>query len=120
MAFSTLMRLDEQHLHEAREHEVAAGPPFARFLGDEPHQDRESLDAAHVHQRRQQRHQQCRIGRVEANQPPSSRTSGRPPRVPWRTSPTCADVTFGSNRTGVTASKPDMVKPGGSTSWRST
>src|SRR6185503_5496686 len=51
-------------------------------------------------------------GESKANQPPSSRTSEGPPRVPWRTSPRCADVTLGSNRTGFTASKPDMVKPG--------
>ena len=29
-------------------------------------------------------------GESKTNQPPSNRTSGRPPRVPWRTSPVCA------------------------------
>ena len=58
-------RFDEQHLHQAREHEMAAGPPFARFLADQAHQHREPLDAAHVHERRQQRHQQRRVRRIE-------------------------------------------------------
>ena len=51
-------------------------------------------------------------GESNANQPPSSRTSGGPPRLPWRTSPMRVDVTFGSNRTGLTGSNPDMVNPG--------
>ena len=74
-------RFDEQHLHEAREHEIAARPPLARFLADEPHQYREPLGAAHVHERRQQRHQQRRVGRVEgepaAQQPYVGATTAR-------------------------------------------
>ena len=36
-----------------------------RFIGDQPHQGREPLDPTHVDQRRQQRDQQRRVGRVE-------------------------------------------------------
>ena len=58
-------RFDEQHFHEAGEHEVTTWPPLARFLADEAHQDGEPFDAAHVDERGQQRHQQRRIRRVE-------------------------------------------------------
>ena len=51
-------------------------------------------------------------GESKTNQPPSNRTSGRPPRVPWRTSPGTVEVTFGSKRSKLTGSKPDMVNPG--------
>ena len=58
-------RLDEQQPPRGALARVAACPSFARFLGDEPHQHREPLGGAHVHQRRQLRHQQRRVGRVE-------------------------------------------------------
>ena len=86
---------------------------LARFLADEPHQYRKPLDAAHVHQRRQQRHQQRRIGRVENEVAAEQTHVGIDRRgVPWRTSPVGAGVAFGSMNTGVAGSKPDMVKPG--------
>src|SRR6476620_3685021 len=46
--------LDEQHLHESREDEIAARSPLARLLADEAHQHREPLHAPYVHDGRQQ------------------------------------------------------------------
>jgi len=40
--------LDEQDLDEPRQHELSAGALLARFFADEPHEHRESLDAAHA------------------------------------------------------------------------
>ena len=47
-ALRRAQRLDQQHLDETRQHEVAARPPLAGFLADEPDQRRKPLDAADV------------------------------------------------------------------------
>ena len=56
-------RFDEQHIDETGKHEIAARPLLAGLLADEPHQRGKPIDTAHVDQRRQERHQQCRIGK---------------------------------------------------------
>ena len=105
-------RLDEQHLHEAREHEVAARPLLGRLLADEPHQRRQPLGAAHVDDRRQQRRQQRRVRRVEGE------VAAQQLHVGVSIGSAVADVVrrggrhVGSMSSGVTGSKPDSVKPG--------
>ena len=58
-------RFDQQHFDKPREQEIAARPLFAGFFAQEPGQRRETVGSAHVHQRRQQRHQKFGVGRVE-------------------------------------------------------
>jgi hypothetical protein len=55
-------RLDEQDLHQAREHEFAPGQARHAFLPHQGDQHRQPLHAPHVHDGRQQRHEQGRIG----------------------------------------------------------
>ncbi len=59
-------RLDEQHLQQPRQHDLARGPLFARLVAHQLHQRGEAMLAAHMHELRQQRHQQRGIGRTEA------------------------------------------------------
>ena len=74
--------------------------------------DRQPLDAAHVHQRRQQRHQQRRVGRVE------DEAAAEQPHVGTATARAVADFARRARRhlrvdaPGLTGSKPDIVKPG--------
>ena len=80
-------RFDQQHLHEAGEHEVTAWPPFARFLADEAHQYESRSTPRTCTSDGSSDTSNAVSGESKTNQPPSHRTSGRPPRVPWRTSP---------------------------------
>ena len=56
---------DQQHFHQAREHQVAAGTLRLLFIGNQAHQHGKPLRAAHVNQRREQGNQQGRIRRIE-------------------------------------------------------
>lgn len=57
--------LDQQHLDQTGEHQIAAVILRACLFADEPHERRQPLDAANVNHRRQQRHQQSGVRRVE-------------------------------------------------------
>jgi hypothetical protein len=52
----------QQHLHQAREHQLAAGALCLLFIADQAYQYGQATGIAHMHQRRKQGHQQGRIG----------------------------------------------------------
>ena len=83
----------------------------AGFFAQEPRQRREPVGAAHVHQRRQQRHQKFGVGRVE------DEVAAEQPHIGIAIGPPVSDLitgapALGSMTSGVTGSKPEMTKPG--------
>lgn len=67
---------DQQHFSQARQHKIATESLFARLLSHQLHENREPADAADMHHRWQERHQQCSIRCIEGEITPEQADVG--------------------------------------------